>query len=116
MAWRLWAANPILALGLLVAPIFSTVAILTLQFVALAAVNRSDPAPRAKMTEYLQAWLGEIRVCLLVFHWWQPFRRNAIANNLDAASGPARPTGRGVTAWLLLQPGVLDTLATPYAI
>lgn len=94
LAWWLWPVHPNVAIGWLVAPALITPALLTIQFVALNAVNRADPTPRASLYEHSRAWLGEACACPLVFHWWQPFRRAAIADNLSA--GPGADNQRGV--------------------
>ncbi len=94
LAWWMWPINQTLAIGWVVAPAVITTALLAIQFLALIAVNRADPTPRASMGENLRAWWGEACACILVFHWWQPFRRTAIADNLDAQS--AADNQRGV--------------------
>ncbi len=55
---------------------------LALEFVLLRFVNRSDPAPQPTALELLRAWAGESRVAPAVFCWRQPFRSNAIADNV----------------------------------
>jgi triacylglycerol lipase len=89
----LWPVNANFALGWLVAPALIIPVFLAIQFVALNAVNRADPTPQASLFEHSRAWLGEVRVCLLVFHWWQPFQRTAIADNLSAGLGAQNQRG-----------------------
>jgi triacylglycerol lipase len=93
LAWWLWPVNQHLALVWLAAPAFITIALLAIQFVALIAVNRTDPAPRASLREHLSAWWGEVCACMVVFHWWQPFRHTTIANNLNTQSGARNQRG-----------------------
>jgi len=57
-------------------------AFLALEFVFLRFVNRADPAPQATAYELLSAWVGECLVAPQVFCWRQPFRSNAIPDNL----------------------------------
>ena len=57
---------------------------LAIEFVFLRAVNRTDPAPQATLPELFSAWVGESLVAPQVFCWRQPFRSNAIPDNLCA--------------------------------
>lgn len=84
MAWWLWPAHPNYALAWLVAPAVITITLLAIQFAILFAVNHADPTPRAGVLAHCQAWWGEVRACMRVFHWWQPFRRTALGNRLKA--------------------------------
>jgi triacylglycerol lipase len=93
LAWWLWPVNQTLALGWLVAPAFITITLLAIQFVALHVVNRADPTPRASLLGHMRAWWGEVCACMVVFHWWQPFRRIALANNLNAIAGADKQRG-----------------------
>jgi triacylglycerol lipase len=85
--------NQNLALFWLAAPALTTITVLAVQFVALISVNRTDPSPRANLGEHISAWWGEVCACMLVFHWWQPFRRTAVADNLNARSGAGDERG-----------------------
>ena len=67
---------------------------LAIEFVLLRFVNRDDPAPPATLPELFNAWIGESMVAPQVFCWRQPFRSNAIPDNL-AADG-VTPGKRGV--------------------
>ena len=58
--------------------------LLAIEFVCLRAVNRVDPTPRATLPELFSAWVGESLVAPQVFCWRQPFRSNAIPDNLCA--------------------------------
>lgn len=59
-------------------------AFLAVEFIFLRYVNRADPAPQASLFELLSAWMGESLVAPQVFCWRQPFRSQAIPNNLAA--------------------------------
>lgn len=61
-------------------------AFLALEFFCLRSVNRTDPAPAATVMELFSAWLGEVLTTPQVFCWRQPFRSQAIPNNLAASS------------------------------
>ena len=65
--------------------------VLALEFVLMARVNATDPAPTATFGQYLRAWYGEVLHAPKVFCWLQPFRSNLHADHLPAAS-----TRRGV--------------------
>lgn len=70
-------------LGVLV-PMFGHGALLGVEFVLLARINRDDPAPRARALELVRAWLGETWTALVVFGWRQPFRADAVPDHLGA--------------------------------
>ena len=55
---------------------------LAIEFVCLRFVNRSDPAPQATLPELLSAWASESLIAPQVFCWRQPFRSNALPDNL----------------------------------
>lgn len=59
-------------------------AFLAVEFIFLRYVNRADSAPQATVLELLRAWIGESLVAPRVFCWRQPFRSQAIPNNLAA--------------------------------
>lgn len=54
--------------------VFGYAMVLALEFVAVAWVNRGDPAPRANATTLARAWWQEVRTAPRVFSWRQPFR------------------------------------------
>ncbi len=62
--------------------VFGYVAFLAIEFVLLRSINRSDPAPQATAAELLRAWAGESWVAPQIFCWRQPFRAQAIADNV----------------------------------
>jgi triacylglycerol lipase len=87
LGYNLRLSHPIGAVVCFIAPIFVAPVLEALQFAALYYVNRSDPAPRASGADHVRAWWGELCATVLVFNWWQPFRRAAVADNLTAAHG-----------------------------
>jgi triacylglycerol lipase len=81
LAW-LWPHTPTLALAGFFTLTFGYVSVLALEFVLLARIARSDPAPHATPLELVQAWARESRVALQVFAWRQPFRWRAEPDHL----------------------------------
>ena len=59
---------------------------LAIEFIALRFVNKADPAPQPSWRELLSAWLGETRTAPLVFCWRQPFRAQAVPDQLASPS------------------------------
>lgn len=86
--------SPVLAVTGFFVIVFGYIAFLAIEFVFLRAVNRADPAPQATVGELFSAWVGESLVAPRVFCWRQPFRSNAIPDNL--AAGGVTPGKRGV--------------------
>jgi pimeloyl-ACP methyl ester carboxylesterase len=70
----LWDRSRLGALAGAVLLLFGYALVLALEFVAVARVNRQDPAPRAPALALLAAWWQEVRVAPIVFSWRQPFR------------------------------------------
>jgi triacylglycerol lipase len=87
LAYSLRLSHPIWATACFVTPMFIAPVLEALQFAALYFVNRADPTPRASVADHVRAWWGELCATVLVFNWWQPFRRAAVADNLTAAAG-----------------------------
>jgi triacylglycerol lipase len=85
-AW-LWDGQRGWAWLCLAMPLIITPLILGIQCIWAAKVNRTDLAPAASFAQWLGAWLAEWRAAALVFTWWQPFRYNAIADNLQPTPG-----------------------------
>ncbi len=83
-AWAAYFASssPLLAAAGVVAILFGYTGFLALEFAILQGVNRTDPAPRATVSELISAWWGETRTAPQVFCWRQPFRHNALPDNL----------------------------------
>jgi triacylglycerol lipase len=82
-----WAAAPAAALAGVLVVWFGHAIFLAIEFVALATVGRSDPAPRPTLAQLLRAWAAETWLNALVFAWWQPFRWNAVPDELRDAHG-----------------------------
>jgi pimeloyl-ACP methyl ester carboxylesterase len=64
---------------------------LALEFLLLHHINKTDPAPRPTWIELLRAWVGETLTAPRVFCWRQPFRTNAVPDQL---APPATVQGR----------------------
>jgi pimeloyl-ACP methyl ester carboxylesterase len=69
--------------------------VLALEFVAVAQVNRRDPAPRAGFRTFVKAWWQEVIAAPMVFSWRQPFQWRALADQ-DVTAVP------GATAVVLV--------------
>ena len=78
-----WPTSPWLAIvgGLVWLLGFSGV--LAIEFAALVFINRMDPAPRASQKEVRRAWFAESCQIVQVFCWRQPFRANAVPDQLN---------------------------------
>jgi triacylglycerol esterase/lipase EstA (alpha/beta hydrolase family) len=57
-------------------------AVLAIEFIASCAINKHDAAPRARVLQYLRAWLAESCMAPRVFCWRQPFRSQAQPDRL----------------------------------
>jgi triacylglycerol lipase len=66
---------------------FGYAIVLAVEFIALALAGRDDPAPRPSAAHLLRAWAAETWWNAVVFAWWQPFRWNAIPDDLRDAHG-----------------------------
>jgi pimeloyl-ACP methyl ester carboxylesterase len=60
---------------------------LALEFLALRTVNRGDPVPQAGCTALARAWLAETLLAPRVFGWRQPYRWNAVPDQLGPEAG-----------------------------
>jgi len=60
--------------------------VLAFEFMLVAVVNRSDPAPAARAGELFRAWWGEVVTDPQVFCWQQPFRSRTQPDHLPPAS------------------------------
>jgi len=94
--WLLWflGDSPFMAVAGFLAIALGYTAFLALEFVFLHHVNKRDPAPQPSWGELLRAWLGETLAAPRVFCWRQPFRMNAVPDQL--APDPAMQGRRGV--------------------
>ena len=88
-----WPRSPAMALAGAAFWLLGYSVFLALEFVLMHFVNRHDPAPRARWPQLLPAWLAETRVAAQVFAWRQPFRSQAVPDQL---SGPGLHGQRGV--------------------
>lgn len=84
-----WRHAPLLCW--LVALLFLTwhALFLALEFGLAHWINRHDRAPRASLSMLCRAWLGESLQAPRVFAWRQPFRVNALPDQLEPAPGLA---------------------------
>ena len=92
-AWH-WRASPVVALGGPVAIWVGLALVLGAEFLALRVVGRSDPAPQPTTWQLARAWWTSTWLNAMVFGWWQPFRWNAIPDQLPVP--PTAPARRGV--------------------
>ena len=77
-----WPTAPRLAIGGGLACLFGYSMILAIEFLAMVMVNRSDPAPRASRHDLVRAWWNETCLAGKVFCWRQPFKANAVPDQL----------------------------------
>lgn len=96
VGWLAWfyTTAPVLAVAGFLFIVMGYVGFLGIEFLLLRQINKTDPAPLATPIELLQAWLGETLVAPRIFCWRQPFRANAIPDNL--APNPVNKGQRGV--------------------
>lgn len=78
-----WPRSPAMALAGAAFWLLGYSVFLGLEFLLMYRVNRQDPAPRARWTALLQAWWAETRVAAQVFAWRQPFRAQAVPDQLS---------------------------------
>ncbi|MBT9514388.1 MAG: alpha/beta fold hydrolase [Acidovorax sp.] len=91
LAWQ-WPQSPAQAVWGALLPLAIYLLVMALQFVLMHLTNRTDAAPRARVSQVLAAWGAEVLMGLTVFCWRQPFRHRSLPDWL-----PAQPTGqRGV--------------------
>jgi hypothetical protein len=81
-AW-FWPRSPWLAAAGFLAIPACYIAALALEFIALRRVNRGDPVPQAGCAALVRALLAETLQAPRVFGWRQPFRWNAVPDQLD---------------------------------
>lgn len=87
-------ADGVVALGGFLVVILGYSAVLAAELLALWGVNDAASLPQPTFKELLSAWWGEILIAPLVFCWLQPFRTNAIPDQLALKTG--LPHRRGV--------------------
>ena len=66
-------------------PPVALASVLALEFALAAVVNRADPAPRAKVRNWVIAWSRELWTALKVFGWWMPFGQRTVPDFLPVA-------------------------------
>lgn len=95
-AWLVWfwRHSPWIAVAGFATIAAAYSAALAFEFLALRRVNRTDPVPQARWPALARAWLAEALQAPQVFGWRQPFRWDAIADQLTGAGEGAG--GRGV--------------------
>ena len=84
-------STPVLAWAGFALLLFGYSAILAVEFLLARQVNKHDPVPPATWRNLLAAWWGESLVAPQVFCWRQPFRPNAIPDQLGP---PEKVQGR----------------------
>jgi pimeloyl-ACP methyl ester carboxylesterase len=80
------SSSPVLAVTGFLAIAFGYTGFLALEFLLLRHVNKSDPTPQPTWKELLRAWLGETLTAPRVFCWRQPFRLNAVPDQVSPAA------------------------------
>ncbi len=88
-----WSTSPLLAVSGLSLILLGYSAFLGLEFIVLRIVGAEDTAPTPSTRQLLRAWIGETLMAPRVFCWRQPFRSNAIPDQLGRPSAGSR---RGV--------------------
>lgn len=98
--WWLWVWNrsPVWALAGAAVVVLGYAAVLALEFVIVARVNRSDATPRASNWTLVRAWWGEVCVAPQVFSWRQPFRWRRLPDDEPGS----RPLSSGSPAVVLI--------------
>ena len=77
-----WPSSPWLAVWGGLAWVFGYSSLFAIEFIALVLVRRSDSAPRASLLALLRAWWAETCMAGVVFCWRQPFKANAVKDQL----------------------------------
>ncbi|QHE77924.1 esterase/lipase family protein [Hydrogenophaga sp. PBL-H3] len=89
----LWAMGPRSAVWAVAGVVFvflGYAAVLAIEMVAAAVVNRGDASTRAQVSQWIAAWWQEVRVAPQVFGWRQPFCWRHMPDTV-AASDTSRP-------------------------
>lgn len=95
-AWLLYfrGSDPVLAIAGFLAIALGYSGFLAIEFIVLRYASKRDRATQPGWKELLNAWIGETRAAPQVFCWRQPFRANAVADQLSPPA--AVPGQRGV--------------------
>ncbi len=80
-----WPDSHAMALVGFASIVLGYAAFLAVEFVALKRINARQPGGAASWTELARAWVGEAVNAPRVFCWRQPFRSNAVRDNLTGA-------------------------------
>ena len=88
LVWQ-WPHSPWHAVLGALMPLGIYLVVMAVEFVLMHITNRTDAAPRARLSQVVGAWWAEVWVALMVFCWRQPFRSASCPDWL-----PATPTGR----------------------
>lgn len=92
--WFFGCSSPLLAFVGFTAITLAYSGVLAIELILARQLNKSDPVPQPTWRELFAAWWGETVTTPRIFCWRQPFRPNAIADQLGP---PARVKGqRGV--------------------
>lgn len=83
-----WSAA---ALGLALAVLTGHAWFLAAEMVMAAWVNRGDPAPRARLSDWIHAWWQEARTAPRVFAWHQPFLWRSLPDMAGVPAGGGAP-------------------------
>ena len=96
VGWLAYFADsaPMLAFSGFLLITLGYIALLGIEFILIRFVGASDPAPAPTWGQLARAWVGECLTAPQVFCWRQPFRYNAVADNL--APTAVTPGQRGV--------------------
>lgn len=83
--WLLYfgGSAPAIAVAGFLLMVLGYTAFLAVEFILMKWVGKGDPVPEPTWPELLGAWWGELRVAPQVFCWRQPFRSNAIPDQLS---------------------------------
>lgn len=82
-AW-VWNSHRGWALVCALMPLLITPALLAIQCVWAARINRYDTGVKtATFGQWLAAWAAEWHAAAKVFTWWQPFRHHALADHVQ---------------------------------
>jgi triacylglycerol esterase/lipase EstA (alpha/beta hydrolase family) len=78
----LWGTSPLRAIVTALLIFFGFTLILACEFVIMYLVHKNDATPRTTVRQMGAAWWMEARQDLRVFFWRQPFRSNAVPDDL----------------------------------
>ncbi|MHB1249580.1 MAG: esterase/lipase family protein [Polaromonas sp.] len=83
-AWLLYfrGSDSVLAIAGFLAIVLGYSGFLAIEFIVIRYANKRDRATQPGWKELLNAWIGETRAAPQVFCWRQPFRANAVADQL----------------------------------